>query len=47
MSALDEVIEINNFKEMVDLIKYENMDLFSKIKKSAKKLEESQLVNEI
>ena len=42
----DEVIEINKFKEMVDLIKYENMHLFSKIEKSAQKLEESQLVSE-
>merc|ERR1712236_27211 len=46
MGISDEVIEINKFKETVDLIKYENMHLFSKIVKSAQKLEESQLVSE-
>merc|ERR1712215_317287 len=44
----DEVAEINNFKDMVDLIKYENMDLFAKIENSAQNNEEtSQLINEI
>ena len=44
----DEVAEINNFKDMVDLIKYENMDLFAKIKNLAQNNEEtSQLINEI
>ena len=37
----DEVAEINNFKDMVDLIKFENMDLFAKIENSAQNNEET------
>ena len=44
----DEVANINNFKDMVDSIKFENMDLFAKLENLAKNNEEtSQLINEI
>ena len=44
----EEIANINDFKDMVDSIKFENMDLFAKIGNLAKTNEESsQLINEI